>query len=78
MLLNLFQRKADPGQVKQAVEWGIQAGYRHIDTAAIYDNEKEIGEGIQNMIKEEIITRDQLFITTKASSNILIVFMWVI
>lgn len=39
----------------------IDAGYRHIDTAAMYDNEKAVGEGI----RRSGIARDDLFVTTK-------------
>ena len=41
-----------------------QAGYRHIDTAAVYDNEDIVGEAISEVEKEGI-SRDELFITTK-------------
>lgn len=44
-----------------AVRWAIEAGYRHIDTAAIYGNESSVGEGIRT----SGISRDQLFITSK-------------
>lgn len=37
-------------QVKQAVIWALQAGYRHIDCAAIYDNEAEIGEALYETV----------------------------
>lgn len=46
---------------KKAVLAALNAGYRHIDTAAIYKNEEAVGEAI----KESGISRDQLFITTK-------------
>lgn len=60
-----YARKAEPGQYRQAVEWAIEIGYRHIDTASSYNNEVEVGEGINNKIKEGLVTRDQLFVTTK-------------
>lgn len=60
-----MQRKADPGQFRQAVEWAIDAGYRHIDTASCYKNEEEIGEGIANKIKQGVVNRQDLFVTTK-------------
>ncbi|CAB3219878.1 unnamed protein product [Arctia plantaginis] len=60
--LGTYARKADPGQFRQGVEWGIDAGYRHIDTASIYGNEQEVGEGIKNKIKEGTVTREQLFL----------------
>lgn len=37
-------------QVKQAVNWALEAGYRHIDCAAIYGNEVEIGEALQESL----------------------------
>lgn len=65
----MFQRKANPGQFRQAVEWGIEAGYRVIDTAACYKNEEEVGEGIANKIKQGFVTREDLFVTTKVNEN---------
>jgi diketogulonate reductase-like aldo/keto reductase len=44
-----------------SVKYAIESGYRHIDTAAIYGNEKGVGQGI----KESGIDRKELFITTK-------------
>lgn len=46
---------------KQAVLTALENGYHHIDTAAKYDNEKEVGEAI----KESGVSRDSLFVTTK-------------
>lgn len=63
--LGTYARKSEPWQFRQAVEWGIQAGYRHIDTATMYKNEKEVGEGIANKIKEGLVKREDLFVTTK-------------
>lgn len=37
----------DGNEVINAVKWAIQSGYRHIDTAAIYNNEEGVGEGIR-------------------------------
>lgn len=52
-------------QTAEAVYQAIRAGYRLIDTAAIYGNEKETGEGIRKAINEGIVTREDLFITSK-------------
>ena len=38
--------KIDPGAVADAVYQAIKVGYRHLDSAADYGNEKEVGEGI--------------------------------
>ncbi|KAF4664482.1 hypothetical protein FOZ61_000789 [Perkinsus olseni] len=48
-----------------AVVAGIKAGYRYIDTAFIYQNHRGVGEGINKAIKEGIVTREELFVTTK-------------
>ncbi|MEO8233312.1 MAG: aldo/keto reductase [Ignavibacteriota bacterium] len=44
-----------------SVSWALEAGYRHIDTAKIYGNEKEVGEAVRN----SGIKREETFITTK-------------
>lgn len=44
-----------------AVTWALEAGYRLIDTARIYGNEKEVGEAVRNFG----IKREEIFITTK-------------
>ncbi|KAK2809521.1 hypothetical protein FQN50_003789 [Emmonsiellopsis sp. PD_5] len=56
-----FQGDDSNGLVKQSVLKALQHGYRHIDTAAAYGNEKEVGEAI----RESGIPRNELFITTK-------------
>ncbi|KHJ95061.1 oxidoreductase, aldo/keto reductase family protein [Oesophagostomum dentatum] len=57
--------QSTPEEVKAAVKTAIETGYRLIDTAAVYDNEEEIGEAIQELIEEGKIKREDLFITTK-------------
>ncbi|CAG9103799.1 unnamed protein product [Plutella xylostella] len=63
--LGTYSRQAAPGQCRQAVEWAIEAGYRHIDTASSYNNEVEVGEGINNKINDGTVERRDLFVTTK-------------
>ena len=55
----------DPKECKNAVLEAIKAVYRLIDTAAIYMNEKAVGEAIKQAISEGIVKREDLFITTK-------------
>jgi len=43
----------------------INVGYRHIDTAAAYQNEELVGKGVGQAIKEGKVKREDLFITTK-------------
>lgn len=51
----------DGNEVINAVKWAIQSGYRHIDTAAIYNNEEGVGEGI----RESGIPREDIFLVSK-------------
>lgn len=57
--LGVFQ--APPEATAAAVEEALRVGYRHIDTAAIYGNEREVGEGI----RRSGLARDDIFIETK-------------
>ncbi len=56
---------SEEGATKQAVLDAIKSGYRLIDTAASYGNEGEVGEAIQEAISQGIVTREDLFITSK-------------
>jgi 2,5-diketo-D-gluconate reductase A len=53
--------KVDPDETERIVTDALEAGYRHIDTAAIYGNEVGVGRAIA----KSGIPRDELFITTK-------------
>lgn len=51
-----------PGEVtRRAVLDALALGYRHVDTARIYDNEKDVGEAI----RRSDLARDEVFVTTK-------------
>lgn len=43
----------------------LRIGYRHVDTAWIYKNEKEVGDGIRDAIEAGHVARDDLWLTTK-------------
>lgn len=49
----------------ESVKLAIKNGYRNIDTAAAYFNEKEVGEGIRAAMKEYGVKREELFVSTK-------------
>jgi len=49
-----------------SVKWALKYGYRHIDTAVMYRNEKSVGQAV----KEFNIERKDVFITTKVPANI--------
>lgn len=57
--------KYSPEQVSEAVYGAVKAGYRMLDCASVYQNEREIGNVINRVLKENITKRDELFITSK-------------
>jgi len=60
--LGLGVYQSPPGQVTQrAVEYALKIGYRHIDTARIYNNESDVGTAL----RKSGIKREDVFITTK-------------
>lgn len=52
-------------QIADAVDFAVRNGYRHIDCASVYMNESDIGNAISGLIKEGIVSRDELWITSK-------------
>ena len=57
--LGVFQTPAD--ETRAAVEAALSAGYRHIDTAAAYGNERQVGEAVHN----SGLDRSEVFLETK-------------
>lgn len=47
----------------------IKCGYRNFDGAYDYQNEEEAGEGIRKAISDWLVTRDEIFVTTKLWNN---------
>ncbi|CAJ0587048.1 unnamed protein product, partial [Mesorhabditis spiculigera] len=61
--LGTWQSK--PGEVEAAVKDAVKAGYRLIDTAVCYENEAEIGNALEELFKEGVVKREEIFVTTK-------------
>ena len=60
--IGIWNFKAKDGEeAYRAVLEALKAGYRHIDTAAIYQNEESVGQAI----KDSGVPREELFVTTK-------------
>ncbi len=55
----------EPDDARRMVAEALRIGYRHIDTAWIYRNEKAVGDGIRDAIEAGHLARDDLWLTTK-------------
>ena len=58
-------RTPDGDVARESVKQAILAGYRHIDTAAVYRNEVSVGQGIAEGLAAAGLKREDLFVTTK-------------
>jgi len=54
--------------VGEAVKQAVKDGYRHLDLAANYLNEKEIGDALTELFAEGVVKREELFITSKLNN----------
>ncbi len=63
--LGLGTWKSEPGEAQRAVREALALGYRHIDCAKIYGNEREIGLALCDALRAGDVTRDELWITSK-------------
>ena len=57
--------KIDADTVGDAVHQAIKLGYRHLDSAADYGNEKQVGEGIARALADGLCSREELWVTSK-------------
>ncbi len=63
--LGLGTWKSEPEEVYHAVRAALEVGYRHIDCAAIYQNEEEVGRALGDALAAGDATREELWITSK-------------
>lgn len=55
----------DKSNASDAVSIALQTGYRHLDCAAVYGNEKEVGDGIKDGLETIGLDRSTVWITSK-------------
>ena len=64
-ILGIGTYQLSNSQAENSVYWALKAGMRLIDTARIYGNEEGVGRGIRRAIKDGIVKREEIFVTTK-------------
>ena len=64
-ILGLGMFSLSDSEAENSTYWAMKAGFRLIDTARIYGNEAAVGRGLRRAIDEGIVTREEVFITTK-------------
>lgn len=71
LLLYIFISTLQLGLIEasQAVSYAIDAGYRHFDCAWFYGNEYNVGYAIREKIKQGVVKREDIFVTTKVFIN---------
>ncbi|XP_002988089.2 methylecgonone reductase [Selaginella moellendorffii] len=61
--------RSDSQEISDAVVCAIKLGYRHFDTASVYGTEAAIGAGLAQAMDAGLVTRPQLFVTSKLHSD---------
>uniref|UniRef100_A0A671TKX9 Zgc:101765 n=1 Tax=Sparus aurata TaxID=8175 RepID=A0A671TKX9_SPAAU len=59
----------DPEDVNRAVDAALAAGYRAFDSAAVYENEADLGRALKELLPKHGLTREDVFITSKLGSG---------
>lgn len=66
-----FANEGSKGETYKAVRHALKVGYRHLECAWFYANEDEVGQAIQDFLKENpSVKREDLFVTTKVWNHL--------
>lgn len=68
-ILGFGTYEIDAEDAYEKVTWALEAGYRHIDSAAWYENEREVGKAISDFLRKHSLSRSDIFYTTKLKAN---------
>jgi diketogulonate reductase-like aldo/keto reductase len=64
-IIGLGTWKATHGELKQSILTALKLGYRHIDCASFYGNEKEVGDALKEAFDSNIVQRSDLYVCSK-------------
>lgn len=64
-MVGLGTYKSRDDEIRQALNVALECGYRHIDTATVYENEVEIGDVLHEWLSSGRLAREELFVVTK-------------
>jgi len=68
-IIGLGTWQGEKADIFNAIKVALELGYRHIDTAFVYKNEKDVGAAIKSVIDSGKIKREDVFVVTKLPSN---------
>ena len=66
---SVFMQSFNPEEVVKCLETAIEVGYRHFDTAGVYQTESLLGQALKNKIADGTVKREDVFITSKVKAD---------